>query len=65
MRTNATFKNNFGSILDRHAPKKTKKLRKNKKTYFNKNLWKQIMIRSCLKNKANKLKHPNDIAKFK
>ena len=65
MRTNATFKNNFGSILDRHAPKKTKKLRKNKKTYFNKNLWKQIMIRSCLKNKANNLKHPNDIAKFK
>ena len=65
MRTHATFKNNFGSILDTHAPKKTKKLRRNQKNHFNKNLRKQIMIRSCLKNKANKLKNPNDIAKFK
>ena len=45
--------------------KKTKILRGNQKTHSNKNLCKQIMIRSLLKNKANKSKNPIDIAKFK
>ena len=36
-----------------------------KKPHFNKNFRKQIMIRSRLKNKANKSKNPIDIAKFK
>ena len=65
MRTHEAFKNNFVSILDKHAPKKTKNLRGNQKSHFNKNLRKQIMIKSCLKNKANKSKNPSDIVKFK
>ena len=65
VRTHAAFENNFVSILDKHAPKKTKILRGNQKPHFNKNLRKQIMIRSRLKNKANKSKNPIDIVKFK
>ena len=64
MRTRAAFKNNCLSILDKHASKK-KKLGGIQKPHFNENLRKQIMIISCLKNKANKLKHPSDIVKFK
>ena len=56
VRTHAAFENDFVSILDKHAPKKTKILRGNQNPHFNKNLWKQIMIRSRLKNKANKSK---------
>ena len=59
------FQFNFVSILDKHAPKKTKILRGNQKPHFNKNLRKQIMITSRLENKANKSKNPTDIAKFK
>ena len=44
---------------------KTKDLRGNQKAHFNKNLWKQIMIRSYLQIKANKSKNPSDIVKFK
>ena len=65
MRTNTAFENNFVSILDKHAPKKTKILRGNQKPHFNKNFRKQIMIKSRLKNKANKSKNPSDIFKFK
>ena len=43
-RTHATFENNFVSILDEHATKKTKVLRRNQKPRFNKNLPKQIMM---------------------
>ena len=65
VRTHTAFENNFVSILDKHAPKKTNILRGNQNHHFNKNLWKPIMIRSRLKNKANKSKNPIDIAKFK
>ena len=65
MRTHAVFGNNFASILDKHAPKKTKILRGNQKHRFNKNLRTQIMIRSRLKSMANKSKNPSDIVKFK
>ena len=65
VRTHAAFQNNFVSILNKHAPKKTKILRGNQKPHFNKNLRKQIMIRSRLKNKSNKSKNPIYIAKFK
>ena len=34
MRTHAPFENNFVSILDKHAPKKTKILRGNQKLRF-------------------------------
>ena len=60
MRTHTAFENNVVSILDKHAPKKTKSLRGDQKPYFNKNLRKQIMIRSRLKNKANKSNNPID-----
>ena len=53
VRNHAAFENNFVSIFDKHAPKKSKILRGTKKRHFNKNLQKQIMIRYCLKNKAN------------
>ena len=65
MRAHAAYKNNFVSILDKHSPKKIKNLRGNQKPNFNKNLRKQAMIRSCLKNKANKLENPSDIVKLK
>ena len=65
MRTHAAFKNNFVSVLHKRAPKKTKNLRGNQKPHFNKNIQKKIMIRSDLKNKANKSKNPSDIVKFK
>ena len=54
VRTHAAFEKNFVSILDKHAPRKTKILRGNQKPHFNGNLPKQIMIRSRLKNRANK-----------
>ena len=54
VRTHTAFESNFVSILEKHDPKKTKTLRGNQKPYFNKNIWKQIMIRSRLTNKANK-----------
>ena len=54
VRAHAVYKNNFVSILDKHSPKKTKNLQGNQKPHFSKNLRKQIMIRSDLKNKANK-----------
>ena len=65
IRTHEAFANNFASILDKHAPKKTNILRGNQKTRFNKNLRNQIMIRSRLKNKANKSEIPSEIVKFK
>ena len=64
MITYAALENNFASLLDKHAPRKTKILRGNQKTRFNKNPLKQIMIRSRLKNKPNKSKNPSDIVKF-
>ena len=36
-----------------------------KKPHFDKNLHKQIMTRSRLKNKVNRSKNPSDIFKFK
>ena len=54
VRTHRAFESNFVSILEKHDPKKTKALGGNQKPYFNKNIWKQIMIRSRLTNKANK-----------
>ena len=65
VRTHAAFENNFVTVLDKYAPKKTKILRGNQKPHFTKNLRKQILIRSRLKNKATKSKNPIDIVKFK
>ena len=65
MTTHAAFENNFVSTSDKHARKKTNILQGNQKPHFNKNLRKQIMITSCLKNKANNSKNPVDIVKFR
>ena len=54
MRTHVAFEKKIHSFLDKHVAKKTKILRGNQKPYFNKNLRKQIMIRSRLGNKAGK-----------
>ena len=52
-RVNAYYRQH---IKEKHAAKKTKILRGNRKSRFNKNLCKQIMTRSRLKNKANRPK---------
>ena len=61
--THADFENTFISILDKDASKKIF-LQGNQKPHFNKNLPKQIMIRSHLKNKANMSKNPIHFVKF-
>ena len=58
------FKKTFVNVLDSHAPKKIKFLRGNQKPHVDKNLRKAIMKRSKLKNKANRTKLQNDIAKY-
>ena len=55
----------FVNVLDAHAPRKTKVLRGNQKPHVDKNLRKAIMKRSKLKNKANRTKLQDDIAKCK
>ena len=60
-----SFENVFVTVLDRHAPRKTKILRGNQKPHVNKNLRKAIMKRSELKSKANRTKRPNDISDYK
>ena len=65
MGTHAAFECNFVSTLDKHASKITTILRGNEKPHFNKNLRKQIMIRSRLKNKTYKSKNPSKIVNFK
>ena len=55
----------FVNVSDAHAPRKTKVLHGNHKPHVDKNLRKAIMKRSKLKNKANRTKLQNDIAKYK
>ena len=59
------FEKTFVNVLDAHAPRKTKVLRGNQKPHVDKNLRKAIMKRSKLKNKANRTKLQDDIAKYK
>ena len=60
-----SFENVFVTVLDRHAPRKTKILRGNQKRHVDKNLRKAIMKRSELKSKANRTKRPKDISDYK
>ena len=60
-----SFENVFVTILDRHAPRKTKILHRNQKSHVDKNLRKAIMKCSELKSKANKTKRPKDILDYK
>ena len=59
------FEKTFENVLNAHAPKKIKFLRGNQKPHVDKNLRKAIMKRSQLKNKANRTKNLEDIAKYK
>ena len=59
------YENIFTSVLDRHAPLKTKILRGNNQQHVTKDLRKQIMKRSRLKNKAIKSQKPEDWADYK
>ena len=59
------FEKTFVNVLDAHAPRKTKVLRGNHKPHVDKNLRKAIMKCSKLKNKANRTKLQEDIAKYK
>ena len=59
------FEKTFVNVLDSHAPKKITFLRGNQKPHVDKNLRKAIMKLSKLKNKANRTKLQNDIAKYK
>ena len=58
------FEKTFLNVLDAHAPKKTKVLRGNQKPHVDKNLCKAIMKHFKLKNKANRTKLQDDIAKY-
>ena len=53
----AAFQETFVRTLNIHAPLKVKIVRGNNKPYMNKTLRKAIMLRSRLKNKANKSKN--------
>ena len=59
------FENTLNSKLNKHAPKKRKQVRGNRKPYINKELRKAIIKRSRFKNKANKTKKPIDIRNLK
>ena len=60
-----SFQKQFLHILQVHAPLKEKSIRGNNKPHVTKTLRKAIMLRSRLKNKANKSKLPDDILLFK
>ena len=59
------FEKTFANVLDAHTPRKTKVLLGNHKSHVDKNLRKAILKRSKLKNKANRTKLQEDIAKYK
>ena len=61
----AEFENIFKSVINRHAPIKTKILRGNNQPHVTKDLRKAIMKRSKLKNIANRTKNPEDIARYR
>ena len=60
-----SFENVSVTVLDRHAPRKSKILHGNKNPHVDKNLRKAIMKRSELKSKANRTKRPKDISDYK
>ena len=59
------FESAFITTLDKHAPKKRKRLRGNNKPHITKPLRQAIMKWSKLKNKANKTKLLTDIRNYK
>ena len=59
------FWNLYVKTLDKHAPKKTNILRANQRPHISKELRKEMMERSRVKNIANKSKNPIGIIKWK
>ena len=59
------FNSEFKNTLNNHAPIKTSKVRGNTKPHVNKNLRKEIMKRSNLKNIANKSGKTEDKKRYK
>ena len=59
------FLNLFVTVLDRHAPRKTKILRGNQKPHVDKNLGKAIMKHSEMKSRENRTKRRKDISDCK
>ena len=60
-----SFEQAFLSLLNFHAPMKSKKQRANHKSYMTKTLHKAIMKRSELASKYHKTKNNEDYSKFK
>ena len=63
--TFTSFENNFVTVLNQHAPKKSQVFCGNQKPHLNKSLRAAIMKRSRLKNKTNKFQLPGDLSKHK
>ena len=64
--TNFTeFNDRYIMILNKHAPLKTRFLRANNKPHITKQLRKAMMIRSHLKNIANKSNDPKDMVSYR
>ena len=61
----SAFNSAFTNLLNEHAPLKTKILRYNNKTFISKELRKEIMKRSKLKNLFNKNKNQENWCKYK
>ena len=61
----STFQVVVENVLEAHAPCKKKVIRGNSKPHMTKQLRKEIMKRSRLKNIANKSKRPEDFAAYK
>ena len=55
----------FIDTLNKHATKKIKTFRSNQKPHINKTLFKVIMKRSQLKNKASKTRNATDVSNYK
>ena len=58
------FSTIFETVLDNHAPKKKRTIRGNQQPHLTKSLRKAIMVRSALKNRANKTGNPRDKALY-
>ena len=61
----SSFETNFLNTLELHAPSKKRMVRGNDKQHMNKSLRKAIMLRSRLKNRANRTGNEEDIKKYK
>ena len=59
------FESIFKTVLNEYAPIKVKKIRGNDKPFVSNEMRKEIMMRSHLKNIANKSQLPDDYARYK